>query len=170
MEYCSQPEENACADDACDHTLGVEGCALDDIEYIRQANPALERRISIEYVRNERRTLAANPLGYYRERAGRWDPPDDEATAALIKPDMWAVLEDPLSEPLDPVAFGVLGLAADEAAAELEAAGFAATIVVEAEPPPGDVARAGRAWKQSPAGGTIADETSTVTIWVNPKD
>ena len=62
----------------------------------------------------------------------------------------------------------VLGLPADEAAAELEAAGFATNIVVEAEPPPGDVERAGRAWKQSPAGGTIADETSTVTIWVNP--
>lgn len=107
MEYCSLPEENACADEVCDHTLGVEGCALDDIEYIRQANPALERRISIEYVRNERRTLAANPLGYYRERAGRWDPPDDEATAALIKPERWNELADPLSEPLDPVAFGV---------------------------------------------------------------
>lgn len=107
MEYCSQPEENACADEACTHALGVEGCALDDLEYIRQANPALERRISIEYVRDERRTLAANPLGYYRERAGRWDPPDDEQAEPVIKPDVWNNLADPKSTPIDPVAFGV---------------------------------------------------------------
>lgn len=107
MEYCSQPEENACADENCSHALGVEGCALDDIEYIRQANPALERRISIDYVQNERRTLAANPLGYYRERAGRWDPPEDEIAEPMVKPDVWNRLADPQSEPLDPVAFGV---------------------------------------------------------------
>ncbi|HEX5616086.1 MAG TPA: PBP1A family penicillin-binding protein [Acidimicrobiia bacterium] len=62
----------------------------------------------------------------------------------------------------------VLGLLADEAVAEVEAAGFATDVVIEAEPPPGDTQRAGRAWKQSPAGGTFADETATVTIWVNP--
>jgi hypothetical protein len=107
MEYCSQPEENACADEGCTHALGVEGCCLDDIEYIRQANPALERRISIDYIRNERRTLAAKPDEYGRERAGWWDPPDDEGTEALIKHDVWDALRDPLSEPLDPVAFGV---------------------------------------------------------------
>ena len=107
MEYCSQPEENACADEACSHALGVEGCALDDIEYIRQANPALERRISIQYVQDERRTLAANPLGYYRERAGRWDPPDDEQSEPVIKPDVWNALADGTSSPIDPVAFGV---------------------------------------------------------------
>lgn len=107
MEYCSLPEENACADEACDHSLDVEGCALDDIEYIRQSNPALERRISIEYVRNERRTLAANPLGYGRERAGWWDKPEDEASDPMINHDVWGGLTDPLSEPLDPVAFGL---------------------------------------------------------------
>lgn len=106
MEYCSQPEENPCADEACTHALGVEGCALDDIEYIRQANPALERRISIDYIRNERRTLATKPDEYGRERAGWWDKPDAGAEA-LIKPDRWNELADPLSEPLDPVAFGV---------------------------------------------------------------
>jgi hypothetical protein len=107
MEFCSQPEENACEDEACDHALGVEGCALDDVEYIRQANPALERRISIDYIQAERRTLAANPLGYGRERAGWWDKPDDEATEPLIKHDVWSTLADPQSSPLDPVAFGV---------------------------------------------------------------
>lgn len=107
MEFCSQPEENPCADEACTHALGVEGCALDDVEYIRQANPALERRISVDYIQDERRTLAANPLGYGRERAGWWDKPDDEATEPLIQPDVWNGLADPQSAPLDPVAFGV---------------------------------------------------------------
>ena len=104
LEFCSQPEEGACADEACTHVFGVEGCALDDIEYIRQANPALERRISIDYIRAEREALPADEFG--RERAGWHDKPDS-ATEALIKPDQWKALEDPLSEPLDPVAFGV---------------------------------------------------------------
>jgi hypothetical protein len=106
MEFCSQPEENACADPGCTHALEVEGCALDDIEYIRQANPALERRISIEYIRNERRTLHAKPEDYGRERAGWWDKPD-EGAEALIKPDRWNLLADAGSAPVDPVAFGV---------------------------------------------------------------
>ena len=106
MEFCSQPEENACADEGCTHALEAPGCALDDIEYIRQANPALERRISIEYIRNERRVLGTKPDEYGRERAGWWDKPD-EAAEALIKPDAWNRLADPNSEPVDPVAFGV---------------------------------------------------------------
>lgn len=122
MEYCSQPEENACLDAACTHALGVEGCALDDIEYIRQANPALERRISIDYVRDERRTLAANPEGYGRERAGWWDKPDDEGTEPLIKLDVWNTLVDPQSVPVDPVAFGVY-VRLDRAASAIGVAG-----------------------------------------------
>lgn len=104
MEFCSQPEENACADENCAHVFGVDGCALDDIEYIRQANPALERRITIDYVRAEREALSPDEFG--RERAGWHDKPD-AATEALIKPDMWNGLTDPQSTPLDPVAFGV---------------------------------------------------------------
>lgn len=104
MEFCSQPEEGACADPACTHVFGVEGCALDDIEYLRQANPALERRISIDYIRAEREALPADEFG--RERAGWHDKPD-EAGEALVKPQMWADLVDAGSEPVDPVAFGV---------------------------------------------------------------
>ena len=66
----------------------------------------MERRISVEYIRNERRTLASKPDEYGRERAGWWDKPDVGAEA-LIKPDRWNELVDAKSEPLDPVAFGV---------------------------------------------------------------
>ena len=62
----------------------------------------------------------------------------------------------------------VLGLLADQAAATIRAAGFIANIVVAAEPPPGTVDSAGKAWKQSPISGSRADQGSTVTVWVNP--
>jgi penicillin-binding protein 1A len=62
----------------------------------------------------------------------------------------------------------VLDLLADEAATALRAAGLAVDVKVQAEPPPGNPARAGRTWKQSPAAGTAVDAGSAVTVWVNP--
>ena len=44
----------------------------------------------------------------------------------------------------------VLGDYADQAATTLRAAGFEVMITVRAEPPPGNPARAGRVWMQSP--------------------
>jgi len=106
LEFCSQPEENACADINCSHALEVEGCALDDIEYLRQSNPALERRITIEYIRAERREFAAMPQEFGRERAGWWDKPEGDAEPAIdLK--KWSDLADVKSEPKGDVAFGV---------------------------------------------------------------
>ncbi len=102
LEFCAP--ENACEDEACSHVVGVEGCAMDNLEYVRMANPALERRITVDYILAEREALPPEEFG--RERLGWHDKPDS-ATEALIKPDQWKALEDPLSEPLDPVAFGV---------------------------------------------------------------
>lgn len=102
LEFCAP--ENVCEDEACSHVVGVEGCAMDNIEYVRMANPALERRITVDYILAEREALPPEEFG--RERLGWHDKPDS-ATEALIKPDQWKALEDPLSEPLDPVAFGV---------------------------------------------------------------
>jgi beta-lactam-binding protein with PASTA domain len=62
----------------------------------------------------------------------------------------------------------VLGLLADEAGYTLAEHGLQAQIVREAEPPPGSPARAGRAWKQSRAGGSPADEGDTIIVYVNP--
>jgi serine/threonine-protein kinase len=62
----------------------------------------------------------------------------------------------------------VLGLLSDEASFAAGAKGLQLRIVQQAEPPPGSPARAGRIWKQSPVGGTVADEGDTVTVWVNP--
>ena len=62
----------------------------------------------------------------------------------------------------------VLGLLADQAAAEITRAGFVANVVVEAEPPPGTAGNGSKAWKQSPFSGEIADEGTTITVTVNP--
>lgn len=119
MEFCSLPEENACADEACSHALGVEGCALDDVEYLRQANPALERRISVDYLLAERQALPPEEFG--RERAGWWDKPEG-AEGTLITPEVWEKLKDPTSEPGDPISFGVY-VSSDRTTAAIGVAG-----------------------------------------------
>lgn len=62
----------------------------------------------------------------------------------------------------------VLGLRADEATFWIEGAGLIAVIDAQAEPPPGDPARIGRVWKQSPAAGESIDEGAEVHVTVNP--
>jgi hypothetical protein len=104
MEFCAP--EDICADPMCSHALEVEGCALDDIEFVRMANPALERRISIDYVRAERRAFGAIPAEFARERLGWWDKPEGDAEPAIdLK--KWSDLADAKSEPQGDVAFGV---------------------------------------------------------------
>jgi len=55
----------------CPHVVGTAGCALDDETLWPLANPALGRRITVEYVRAERRALPAAEFG--RERLGWFD-------------------------------------------------------------------------------------------------
>ncbi len=62
----------------------------------------------------------------------------------------------------------VLGMRTEEAAFWLDAVGLAAEVTVEAEPPPGDPARAGRVWKQAPSGDSEVPQGSTVALRVNP--
>lgn len=91
-----------CAAEKCDHRLGTEGCALDDEVSWRVANPALGRRISVEYVRNERRALP--PAEFARERLGWWEDP---APAGEVDVSAWLALGDPGAAPGDPVALAV---------------------------------------------------------------
>ena len=63
----------ACADNRCDHRPGFPGCALDDIDAWRCANPALGRRITVEHIEAERRALP--PEEFARERLGWWEEP-----------------------------------------------------------------------------------------------
>ncbi|GAB7039713.1 MULTISPECIES: hypothetical protein [Catenuloplanes] len=72
VEWCAP--EGGCTEDDCDHRLGAEGCALDDVERWRAANPAIARgRITVTFVAAERRALT--PEEFARERLGWWDDP-----------------------------------------------------------------------------------------------
>jgi hypothetical protein len=105
MEFCGPPPEDACEKgEECPHVLGTAGCGLDNLEFVRMANPAMERRITIQYLLDERQSLP--PAEYGRERLGWWDKPD-VAEAPKITSEAWAALKDSGSTPVDPVSFGI---------------------------------------------------------------
>lgn len=86
-EWCAPP--GGCADAGdCDHSLDREGCALDDESKWLLANHSLGRRITYDYVRQERRALARTPLEWARERLGWWDDPP-AGGAGIIGQDDW---------------------------------------------------------------------------------
>lgn len=70
----------------CGHSVGTPGCSLDREDLWQCANPAMGRRITVEYIRAERRALP--PEEFARERLGWWDEPDDELKP--IRLDDWA--------------------------------------------------------------------------------
>lgn len=83
VEWCAPI--NSCEDDLCTHDVGVDGCALDQVEFIQMANPLLGRTrsngtgLTLEYVQSERQALP--PLEFARERLGWWDEPDGTEAA-----------------------------------------------------------------------------------------
>jgi serine/threonine-protein kinase len=62
----------------------------------------------------------------------------------------------------------VLGYTSEQARATLRNAGFDVEVVFQSEPGRKGNSRNDRVWKQSPSGGTAAQQGSNVTIWVNP--
>jgi hypothetical protein len=77
VEWCAPGTyaEPGCGRDKCDHAPGTPGCVLDDPEMWRKANPALDRRITRDYVKAERLALVTRPAEFARERLGWWDEP-----------------------------------------------------------------------------------------------
>lgn len=76
---------------------------LDDREQWRLANPATESgRINLDFVAKER--AAMSEVAFARERLGILD---ESNGATVIDMDLWAERGDPLSSPLDPVAFAI---------------------------------------------------------------
>ncbi len=92
------------------------------------------------------------------------DPPPGRPTKPGVRVTIYVSNGPPQSVAVP----SVLGDYADQAATTLRAAGFQVMITVKAEPPPGNPARAGRVWMQSPITGAIADQGTTVTVSVNP--
>ncbi len=89
VEWCAPVKP--CASEWCEHQLGARGCVLDDVEMWRQANPMLDRRISRDYVKAERRILSSSPEEFVRERLGWWDEP--QSAQAGMPLDLWEACE-----------------------------------------------------------------------------
>jgi hypothetical protein len=100
LEWCAPVVP--CADGECDHHFGSDGCALDDLELVRKANPALGRRIAVDFVLAERRSLP--PMEFARERLG-WH--EDPVAVTGFSLERWAECADPDAAPADPVVFAV---------------------------------------------------------------
>ncbi len=86
------PRVKCRAEDRCAHELDDPGCALNDVELWRQANPGLRAgRVSLESMRKQRRILAGTPLEFMREFLSWWEDPAVEDGAALDY-DRWKTL------------------------------------------------------------------------------
>lgn len=116
LEWCAP--SGGCVNPQCDHSLQMRGCALDDVDNWQRANPALGRRITVEYIAGERRALPAREFA--RERLGWWDDPALESAA--VDGQRWQALEDAASAATAVRALGV-EVSLDRAAACIAVAG-----------------------------------------------
>ena len=96
-EWTSEVEP--CDLPACPHVVGTEGCQLDVEDKWLQANPAAGRRISLEYIRSERRALP--PLEFMRERMGWWEDPGEAGSGAVFPVEDFEACSDPDAAPVD---------------------------------------------------------------------
>lgn len=94
LEWSTEP--GGCARPECDHKAGTAGCQLDDVAMWHAANPALGRRISVEYLAAERRALP--PKEFARERLGWWEDPPTLGDASIIPAEAWDERRDADSE------------------------------------------------------------------------
>lgn len=96
-EWCAP--RVACDRTPCTH-IDEPGCALDNWDLIRAANPSLglPGRLREEVILTERQTLP--PAEFMRERMGWWEEPEDFLSA--IDPEQWEALADPDAEPTSP--------------------------------------------------------------------
>jgi hypothetical protein len=93
IEWCAPGSwaDPGCESPACMHLPGSAGCVLDREDYILAANPLTGRRITWEYLHDERPTMS--PEKYARERLGWWDDPLSESQP--VSPAKWSELAVP---------------------------------------------------------------------------
>lgn len=128
-EWCAPDPAEVCKDGSqCTHALDVEGCGCDKPELWQVANPAIGRRITVEYVAAERRALP--PGEFARERMGWWDDPIGGETP--IPPEKWAACLDEESQIATTVALAV-DIAPDRSRTAIAAAGRTAAGLSHAE-------------------------------------
>lgn len=132
LEYCD-PVPGGCATEDCDHRVGIPGCALDDPARVRRANPALGRRITMESLLSDRRTLP--PDEYARETLGWWDDPGQVENGMTVED--WNALGPQKDEELpSPSGLLVLGIdvAPGHAAASIVVVGGGVLEMIERRP------------------------------------
>lgn len=101
VEWCAP--EGGCLEDDCDHRLGAVGCALDDRENWRLANPAITRgRITYEVIAAFRRAMP--PEEFAREELSWWDDPVGVGAVPL---ESWALCADEESAPAGRPVFAI---------------------------------------------------------------
>lgn len=84
-------ERKPCLREDCTHAPGSDGCQLDDEHVWWLGNPALDRRITRDYVRQERLSLPV--AEFMRERCAWWeDPPNASTRPRIIDMERWAEL------------------------------------------------------------------------------
>jgi hypothetical protein len=83
-------ERQPCRRVDCTHTPGTPGCWLDDMDAVLRVNPAIPRRISVEYIEQERLALSSAPVEWLRERMGVWEDPPPEGVDQVIPAEAWA--------------------------------------------------------------------------------
>src|SRR5215207_2476340 len=79
LEWCAPGnfDDPGCGEPGCQHLIGFPGCVLDKPEYLQAANPMLGRRITWDYMVDERYELQP-PSKFARERLGWHDNPLDD--------------------------------------------------------------------------------------------
>lgn len=81
-----------CLEKDCTHTPGTPGCQLDVEHNWWLANCALDRRISRDYVRQERLTLPTEE--FMRERMGWWEDPPEGGGEVVYPLEPWETSRD----------------------------------------------------------------------------
>jgi hypothetical protein len=124
IEFCA-PGSGAnpgCEAPGCPHTTDMRGCVLDREDLVQLANPMAGRRITWEFLRDERRSMP--PLEYARERLGWWDEPDGSA-APPVTVQAWQACLDPVSSlPEDSPVVLAAEIALDRKSASIGVAGW----------------------------------------------
>ncbi len=72
LSYLEWASTKRCAAKKCRHDLDTPGCVADDEAEWAKANPALRRRISVEFLRATRRSMATRPEKFLIEHMGHW--------------------------------------------------------------------------------------------------
>lgn len=103
VEWCDDGERT-CEQHDCTHTFGSENCVLDDEERWQRANIALHRRISVDFVRMERRSMPPDEFAF--ERLGWWEDPIDGADG-MLPFEKWGECANPSAELSDPLTFAI---------------------------------------------------------------